>query len=109
MIIRSTFMVKLREKLKNKRLNGFAVGPIAFVKGDAEKHTVEHEKVHIRQFWAALFKFKRLNRYERELEAYIVSVKNGRPLESAARVLAQYHLGGYAKALGDLQEGLQKG
>jgi len=108
MVIRSSFMVGLKEKITGKKLNGFAFAYLAFVKNDAQKHTVEHEKVHIKQFWEALFKFKRLNRYERELEAYIVSVENGRDLNSAAWVLAKYHLAGYPKAFEDLQKGLNK-
>ena len=109
MIIRSTFMVKLRERmLKGRTLNGFTFGPIGFVRNDAEKHTVEHEKVHIRQYFELfLFRFKR--GYQRELEAYIVSVKHGRDINSAARALSIHNGGNVFKALQDLQRGLQKG
>lgn len=108
MIFRSTFIVKL----KGKNLLGFTQGPIGFVRNDAEQHTVEHEKTHIRQWWRhfgflvfPLF-FKKGYRYKMELEAYIVSVKNGRDINSAARALSTHNGGNVHAALTDIQKGL---
>jgi hypothetical protein len=95
-----------------RKLNGFALGPIAVVREDAADHTVEHERVHIRQFWRTLgfSTFKRIlktSRVEYELEAYVASVRAGRPLSSAARALA-IHTGSVQDATRRLEDALKE-
>lgn len=118
MIIRHTFTVELMSKFKSilsrrkRKLNGFALGPIAVVREDAAEHTVAHERVHIKQFWRTLgfSTFKRIlktSRVDYELEAYVASVKAGRPLSSAARALA-VHVGDPQTAKRKLEDALKE-
>jgi len=118
MIIRSTSTVEFRQWLynlgakKKRNLNGFQVLFLAFVRNDAADHTVAHEQVHIRQWWRTLGLQPYLRlfwpgiRYRHELEAYIVSVMNGRDMESAARALSIHCKGDYKKAMNDLLRGV---
>lgn len=117
MIIRHTPTVELMSKFKSilsrrkRTLNGFQMFFFAVVREDAADHTVEHERVHIKQFWRTLgfSTFKRIlktSRVDYELEAYVASVKAGRPLSSAARALA-IHVGDYTTALRKLEDALR--
>lgn len=114
MIIRSTRMVLVRQwfinlfRKRKRTLNGFQVLFLAIVRGDASAHTVEHEKIHIRQWWRSaglqpllLLVWPGL-RYDWELEAYVTSVRNGRSIESAARALSVHNGYDYEAALEDI-------
>ena len=96
MIFRSTPIVEFKQWTENlfrkqpRRLLGFALGFVAFVRSDVKQHTIKHELVHIKQFWRTFglhllfYNISKSYRFKTELEAYVESVKNGRSVESAA-------------------------
>jgi hypothetical protein len=111
MIFKNDFLVdamsvfKSIVSLRKRRLNGFAMLFFAVVRKDAAEHTIEHEKVHIRQFWrnpAMYFWVAFTNKYALELEAYRVSVQYGRDVNSAAQALSIYNGGDVEAAKKDL-------
>jgi len=111
MIFKNDFLVDTMGVLKSilsfrkRRLNGFAILVFAVVRSNAKEHTIEHERVHIRQFWRnpVVYIWKSIfNRYYLELEAYKVSIEYGRDVDSAARALSIYNDGDIETAKKDL-------
>ena len=79
--------------------DGFTPGPLILLRPGASQALIEHEKVHVRQFWRSwglmgvLYLLSRRWRLRYEVEAYREQLLHSPP--SAARMLARVLAGKY--------------
>lgn len=84
----------------NKDLDSITIGGFIFVRPRMEGHQhekalIEHEKVHVRQFYKSFglfwpfYLFSKNKRLEYEGAAYRVSINNGIPVELCATYLSR--------------------
>ena len=77
------YIVFYTDRLIPQQFAGCARGPVIFIrpKYKNDKGLLEHEKVHVRQFWRTLglhgpiYKFSKSYRLKCELEAYSVQLR----------------------------------
>jgi len=92
-IIRVNRLYILPEKCK-----GVAIGCFVFIKKDSDNALLQHELVHVRQFWRnplmpLLYLLSKRKRYQYEIEAYRESIRCGRkPIECAYSIVNNYRL-----------------
>lgn len=98
MLFKSDTIVKLLNKIKGKDLDGYTIFFFIFVKSNASKMMIEHEKVHVKQFFKTfgLFPFLYMIpsfRYKFEVEAYRKSIELGMdPWKAAWYIITQYNI-----------------
>jgi len=86
-----------------KNMDAITIGPLVFIRTNADPSVLPHEAVHVKQFhddWLMPIKYllSKRKRYEYELEAYKVSIQHGLPMQSAIRYIKTGYNLGYSEA-----------